>query len=212
MRIYASWAILKKTEHENIMTFILAIIASLLGASTLGYAYFYIKELERTKKFNSLKNLKNDILKFGDQKSQMENLINSLKSETSKVQILVSELQNSKSQLEKQLNTLKTDLAKTQTNLTSLTLQNNEEQQKTQQLQRQTQNAQTELNKLIQEVSKFRAEKEVAEKQFRTSKEDLTELQIAVSKVKQQKDDFQSEVSTLNRLIAEKKTLQFLKM
>ena len=187
------------------MTIILAIIASLLGASTLGYAYFYIKELERTKKFDSLKNLKNDILKFGDQKSQMENLINSLKSETSKVQILVSELQNSKSQLEKQLNTLKTDLAKTQTNLTSLTLQNNEEQQKTQQLQRQTQNAQTELNKLSQEVSKFRAEKEVAEKQFRTSKEDLTELQMAVLKVKQQKDDFQSEVSTLNRLIAEKK-------
>lgn len=187
------------------MTFILCIIASLFGASTLGLSYFYAQERERAKKFDSLKNLKNDISIFGDQKIQMENLINSLKSETSKVQTWVSELQNSKLQLERQLQTLKNELIKTQTNLNILTSRNNEEQQKTSHLQRQTQSAQTELSKLSQEVAKFKAEKEIAEKQFKISKADLTELQITVSKVKQQKDDFQTEISTLNRLIAEKK-------
>ena len=187
------------------MTIILTIIASFLGASTFGLGYLYNQERERTKKLDSLKNIKNDIMTFGDQKSQMENLINSLKTETTKVQTLVSDLQSSKSQLEKQINSLRTELTKAQTSLNSLTSQNNEEQQKTMQLQRQTQNAQTELAKLSKEVTQFRTEKELAEKQFKTSKADLTELQIAVSKVKQQKDDFQTEISTLNRLIAEKK-------
>ena len=187
------------------MTILLTIIASILGASTLGLGYVYSQERERTKKLDSLKNIKNDILTFGDQKSQMENLINSLKTETSKVQTLVSDLQNSKSQLEKQLNLLKSDLARTETSLTKLTTQNIEEQQKVLQLQRQTQNAQAELTKLNKEITQFRTEKEIAEKLFKTSKADLTELQIAVNKVKQQKDDFQTEISTLNRLIAEKK-------
>lgn len=187
------------------MTILLTIIASILGVSTLGLGYLYSQERERTKKLDSLKNIKNDILTFGDQKSQMENLINSLKTETSKVQTLVSDLQNSKSQLEKQLNLLKSDLARTEASLTRFTSQNIEEQQKVLQLQRQTQNAQAELIKLNKEITQFRTEKEIAEKQFKTSKADLTELQIAVSKVKQQKDDFQTEISTLNRLIAEKK-------
>jgi hypothetical protein len=187
------------------MTIILTIIASILGVSTLGLGFVYRQERERTKKLDSLKNIKKDILTFGDQKSQMENLIHSLKIESSKVQTLVSDLQNNKSQLEKQLNSLKTELAKTETILTKLTSQNSEEQQKVLQLQRQTQNAHNELTKLSKEVTQFRTEKEIAEKQFKTSKADLTELQIAVTKVKQQKDDFQTEISTLNRLIAEKK-------
>ena len=126
------------------MTILLTIIASILGVSTLGLGYLYSQERERTKKLDSLKNIKNDILTFGDQKSQMENLINSLKTETSKVQTLVSDLQNSKSQLEKQLNLLKSDLARTEASLTRFTSQNIEEQQKVLQLQRQTQNAQAE--------------------------------------------------------------------
>ena len=187
------------------MTTILTIIASILGASTFGLAYFYNQERERTKKLDSLKNIKKDILKFSDQKTQFENLLNTLKTETSKVQTLVTDLQNSKSQLEKQLNFLKNDLDITQKSQNDLTSQNNQELQKTTQLQRLKEIAQTEFTKLSKEVTQFRAEKEIAEKQFKTSKADLTELQIAVTKVKQQKDDIQTEISTLNRLIAEKK-------
>ena len=187
------------------MTALLTIIASIFGASTLGLAYFFDRERNKTKNYENLKNIKIDILTFGDQKSQIENLLNALKSETSKAQSLVSDLQNSKTQLEKELNNLKTELNQTQTKLNGLITQNNEEQQRTLQLQKQTQNAQTELNKLSQELSKFRTEKEIAEKQFKIAKADLTELQVEVSKAKKQKDDFQTEISTLNRLIAEKK-------
>jgi len=187
------------------MITLLQILLTISGALALGFAYFLNKERNKTKKFENLNNIKNDILTFSDQKSQMEKLFNALQLETQIAKGLVNDLQNSKAELDKQLKSLKAELNQTSTKLNTLILQNNEEQQKTQQLLKQRQDAQIELNKLSQEVVKFKTDKEVADKQFKTSKADLMELQNAVSNEKSQKEKLNEELSALNKLIAVKK-------
>ena len=168
----------------------------------LNYEYLNLKIGTKTQK---IRQLNFDIKEFLTQKNDIQRLLDDLKNESLKVENLVNDLKSSKSDIENQLNQLSSELAKTKTNIQKLLSIKLSEEEKTIQLQESIKISQNLLTTLNLEVSKFKSEKENSEQQFKVAKENLVEIQIALSSAKKQKDNFQLEVSTLNRLIAEKK-------
>lgn len=191
---------------------ILTIFTALFGATTIGLAIAFSREKQRTKNFDKLSKIKSDISTLRNENDQTQKLLAELRNERTSFENLVSQLTSSKKALEIEMSGLKTTILKAQGNLEIIKNQSEAEYNRTKTLQQQFElleeqykSASEEIKKIIQETAKYKVAKEIAEKDFGLSYSTLTQIQTDVAKLKKQKENFDTELSTLNRLIAEKK-------